>query len=151
MDLNKILAITFGGMRPEEESAVIDLLGACQLPTQDLTPERLRHFLVARKGDRVIGVIGLEICGRDGLLRSLAVAEDFRRQGIAARLVDYIARYAANRDIKRIYLLTKTAEAFFSKQGYRPMSRLKAPAGIQATREFNTLCPETAVCMCREI
>jgi amino-acid N-acetyltransferase len=44
-----------------------------------------------------------------------------------------------------------TAEAFFSGQGYRPMGRLQAPAGIQATREFNALCPETAVCMCREI
>jgi amino-acid N-acetyltransferase len=151
MDLNKILATTFSGMRPEEESAVIDLLSACQLPTQDLTPEMLRHFLVARKGDRVIGVIGLETCGQDGLLRSLAVAEDFRRQGIAARLVNFIARYAASHGIKKIYLLTMTAEAFFSEQGYRPMNRLQAPAGIQATREFHTLCPETAVCMCREI
>jgi amino-acid N-acetyltransferase len=88
MDLNKILAITFSGMRSGEESAVIDLLSACQLPTQDLTPGMLRHFLVARQGDRVIGVIGLEICGQDGLLRSLAVAQDFRRQGIAARLVE---------------------------------------------------------------
>lgn len=149
MDLNKILAVTFSGMRPEEESAVKDLIRTCHLTTQDLTPEMLRHFIVARKGDRVIGVIGLEFCGQDALLRSLAVAEDFRRQGIAARLTTFISRYAVSHGIGTIYLLTMTAKAFFAKQGYRETDRSQAPAGIQATREFKDLCPDTAVCMCR--
>jgi len=149
MDMNKILSVTFSGMRTEEESAVKDLIRACQLPTRDLTPEMLRHFLVARKGDRVIGVIGLELCGQAALLRSLAVAEDFRRQGVAARLTTFIARYAVSHGIGTIYLLTTTAKDFFAKQGYRETDRRRAPVSIRATREFKDLCPDTAVCMCR--
>jgi amino-acid N-acetyltransferase len=151
MDLNKILSITFSGMRPEEGPAVIELINACQLPTLDLTPEILSHFIVARKGDRVIGVIGLELCGQHALLRSLAVAEDFRRQGIAARLTAFIARYAVSYGIGTIYLLTMTAKAFFAKQGYLETDRSQAPGGIRATQEFKNLCPDTAVCMCREL
>jgi len=151
MDLNKILSVTFSGLRSEEESAVKDLIDACQLPTQDLAGEMLRHFLVARKGDRVVGVIGLEICGQHALLRSLAVAEDFRCQGIAARLTTFIARYAVSHGIQKIYLLTMTAKDFFAKQGYVELDRSQAPADIQATREFKDLCPDTAVCMYRAL
>jgi amino-acid N-acetyltransferase len=151
MDLNRILAVTFSGLRPEEESAVKDLIDACQLSTQDLTSEMLRNFIVARKGDRVVGVIGLEICGQHALLRSLAVAENFRRQGIAARLTNFIARYAVSHGIQKIYLLTMTAKDFFAKQGYLESDRSQAPAGIQDTREFKDLCPDIAVCMVREL
>jgi amino-acid N-acetyltransferase len=151
MDLNKILSVTFSGVRPEEELAVKELIDACQLTTEDLSVEMMRNFLVARKGDRVVGVIGLEICGQHALLRSLAVAENFRCQGIAARLTNFIARYAVSHGIQKIYLLTVTAKDFFAKQGYLELDRSQAPAGIQATREFKDLCPDTAVCMCREL
>lgn len=152
MDLDKILSITFSGVRPEEESAVKDLIGSCQLPTQDLTSDMLRNFLVARKGERVIGVIGLEICGQhDALLRSLAVTEEFRHQGIAGRLTDFIARYAASNGIRNIYLLTMSARDFFAKQGFLEMARNQLPPDIQATREFKELCPDTAVCMFRSL
>jgi amino-acid N-acetyltransferase len=151
MDLNKILAVTFSGLRPEEELAVKELIDACQLTTEDLSVEMMRNFLVARKGDRVVGVIGLEICGQHALLRTLAVAENFRCQGIAARLANFIARYAVSHGIQKIYLLTVTAKDFFAKQGYLELDRSQAPAGIQATREFKDLCPDTAVCMCREL
>ena len=151
MDLNNILAVTFSGMRPEEESAAKDLIHACQLPTHDLTAEMLRNFIVARKGDRVIGVIGLELYGQDCLLRSLAVDEDFRQQGIAARLTAFIARYAASHGVGTIYLLTMTAKAFFAKQGYQETDRSQAPPDIRTTREFQELCPDTATCMYRKL
>lgn len=152
MDLNKILAVTFSGVRSDEEPAVKELLAASQLPTEDLTTEILRHFLVARKGDRVVGVIGLEICSpQDALLRSLAVADDFRHQGIAGRLTDFIASYAISNGIQKIYLLTIGARDFFARQGYREMERAHAPSAIQNTREFRELCPDTAVCMYREL
>ena len=151
MDVEKILAITFSGMRPEEAPAAKKLLTACRLPREDLTEDMLRNFLVARKGERLIGVIGLEICGPDALLRSLAVDEAFRRQGIAARLTEFIARYATGLGIKDIYLLTTTAEAFFAAHGYRSIDRSLVPESILAAREFSELCPATAVCMYRKV
>jgi amino-acid N-acetyltransferase len=81
----------------------------------------------------------------------IAQVENFRCQGIAARLTNFIARYAVSHGIQKIYLLTMTAKDFFAKQGYLELDRSQAPAGIQATREFKDLCPDTAVCMCREL
>ncbi len=150
MDLNKVLAVTFSGMRPEEEPDVMELLKACGLTTEDLTKEKLRDFILARKGEQVVGVIGLEVAGEDVLLRSLAVAEPFRNQDIGSRLVHSIERYATQHGARKIYLLTMKAKDFFSKQGYQQTERGAAPQGIQGTQEFKQLCPDTAVCMCKQ-
>ncbi len=43
MDLDKILAVTFSGVRPGEEDAVSAMIAACDLHTEDLSVEKLRH------------------------------------------------------------------------------------------------------------
>ena len=149
--LNGILAITLSGVRPGEDIDVKMLLAECDLHTADLTDEMMRDFLVARKGDQIVGVIGLEVVGTDALLRSLAVAEKFRRQGVAGMLMEAIQRYARSQRLTMLYLLTLTAEAFFTRQGFEHAARDAAPAGIRATREFESLCPDTAVCMRKRI
>ena len=151
MDLDTILAVTFSGVRPEEENAVLALLEGCGLQTGDLSSEKLRHFVVARKGDAVVGAIGLEVFSPHALLRSLAVAEDFRGQGIATRLIDAIERHARNVGVNAIYLLTLTAAGLFEKCAYRQVSRESAPDYLQATDEFKTLCPDSATCLHKTI
>jgi amino-acid N-acetyltransferase len=144
-----ILPITLSGIRAGEDLDAKALLSECDLHTADITDEMLRDFLVARKGDRIVGVIGLEMAGRDALLRSLAVTEKFRSQGVGAMLVEAIQRYARCRRLTMLYLLTLTAEGFFTRQGFARTARDEAPGGIRATREFQSLCPVTAVCMCK--
>ena len=151
MDLEKILAVTFSGVRPEEEDTVLALVADCDLHTGDLSPEKLRHFVVARKGDTVIGAIGLEIFPPHALLRSLAVAEDFRGQGVATRLIDAIERHARNVGVNAIYLLTLSAAGLFDKCAYRQANRASVPEDIQATEEFRTVCPESATCLHKTI
>jgi amino-acid N-acetyltransferase len=148
---NDILVITLSGVRPGEDLDVKALLAECDLHSADITDEMLRDFLVARKGDRIVGVIGLEVVGTDALLRSLAVAETFRSQGVATMLVEAVQRYARSQRLTMLYLLTLTAERFFTRQGFEHTARDGAPAGIRATREFQSLCPETAVCMRKRI
>ena len=147
MDLDKILAVTFSGVRPGEESAVMALLQEGDLHIGDLSREKLRHFLVARKGDAVIGVVGLEVFPPHGLLRSLAVVEAYRGQGIARRLIGAIERHARNVGVRSIYLLTLTAAGLFEKCAYRPVRRESAPEDLQATEEFKTICPDSAICL----
>lgn len=151
MDIDKILVVTFSGVRPAEEEAVKTLIAACDLHTDDLSIEKLRHFVVARKGDAIIGVVGLELFPPHALLRSLAVAEAYRGQGIAAQLVEAAERYARSVGVESLYLLTLTAENLFRKCGYIELRRASAPDAIQATGEFNSLCPESAVCMHKHI
>ena len=151
MDLDQILAVTLSGVRPEEEAAVQALLLSCDLPVSDLTSEKLRHFLVARKGDLVVGTVGLELFPPHGLLRSLAVDEAHRGQGIADKLLVAVERYARMMGVTTLVLLTLTAEEFFNRREFVKTSRSEAPAQLAGTEEFKNLCPETAVCMRKQI
>ena len=99
----------------------------------------------------MVGVVGLEILGHSALLRSLAVEADYRNRKIASSLVGKLEDYAKTLQVDTLYLLTMTAEGFFTKLGYRRTDRNSAPAGIQETTEFRNLCPVSAVCMVKQI
>jgi amino-acid N-acetyltransferase len=147
IDLESILKVTVSGLRGGEQSEVTALITACGLPVEDLTPQKLRHFVIARKGDRPIGTAGIEMTGRQSMLRSVAVSEAYRGRGIAAKLVTAAERYALSLGIDTLYLLTMTADDFFAGQGFVKIDRRDAPAAIRSTPEFKCLCAETAVCM----
>jgi amino-acid N-acetyltransferase len=151
VDLDQILAITLSGYRSGERQQIIDLLSRCGLHTEDITRERLRDFILARRGDEIVGVIGLEVAGSDGLLRSLAVREAYRKRGVAEKLIAALERYAMTRGVRVLYLLTLTADKTFEARGYRRTERSSAPESMQATREFRRFCPETAVCLRKRI
>ncbi|MDJ0723092.1 MAG: arsenic resistance N-acetyltransferase ArsN2 [Desulfobacterales bacterium] len=151
MDLENILSVTVSGMRPGEEDAVKKVLDVSGLHTSDLTPEKLRHFIVARKGEDIVGVVGVELFQPHALLRSLAVVTTHRGQGIGAQLIVSVERYARMMGATTLYLLTTTAAPFFNHREFRETSRADAPAPLQSTEEFKALCPATAVCMCKQI
>ncbi|MDJ0888682.1 MAG: arsenic resistance N-acetyltransferase ArsN2 [Desulfobacterales bacterium] len=151
MDLDNILSVTVSGLRPGEEDAVESLLSACGLQTSDLTPEKLSHFIVARRGDEVVGTIGLELFQPHALLRSLAVGPAHRGKGIGDRLAESIERYARMMGVTTLYLLTMSAAPFFNRRDYQEVRRADAPATLRATEEFKILCPASAVCMCKQI
>ena len=127
------------------------LLAACQLPYLDLTPQHLEHFLSCKTDHGIAGVVGLEIDGEVALLRSLAVAPGFRGQGMGNQLVKEIEAYAGARGVREVYLLTTTAADYFAGCSYRKIERSKTPAEIQATEQFASICPDSAVCMCKVI
>jgi amino-acid N-acetyltransferase len=69
----------------QDLAAVLALLEANQLPTVGVR-EHFQHFLVAYDGTTLVGSAGLEIYGRAGLLRSVAVAAPYRSQGLGRQL-----------------------------------------------------------------
>ena len=127
------------------------LLKDCNLHHEDITTTQLKHFVLGWDGPKLAAVVGLEIKSRSALLRSLAVDADYRNRGIATRLVGKIEDYAKSMEVDSLYLLTLTAEGFFKKCDYRPIARDSAPAEIQETTEFRSLCPASAVCMVRHL
>ena len=127
------------------------LLKSCHLPYADLTPQHLEHFLAYKEDRSIVGVVGLEVNGESVLLRSLAVHPDYRGQGIGNRLVEKIEAYAVEMGVKALYLLTTTAAEYFAGRDYQKIERGEAPQEIQATQEFASICPDSAVCMCKEI
>ena len=127
------------------------LLKDCNLHHEDITTAQLKHFVLGWDGPKLVAMVGLEIKSRSALLRSLAVDADYRNRGIATRLVGQIEDYVRSMGLGSLYLLTLTAEDFFKKCGYGPIARDSAPAGIQETTEFRSLCPASAVCMVRHL
>lgn len=137
--------------RDADLPAIRALLAQCRLPSADVTAAHLEHFLVVRERAAVIGVAGLEIYGRDGLLRSVAVDPARRKRGIGEALAGAIEGLAVAAGVKALYLLTTTAADFFARRGYTRVERSAVPAGVQASTEFSTLCPASATCMTRNL
>lgn len=66
-------------------NAVIELLRGLGLPVEDLSAARVA--LIAEKDKIIQGVIGLDVYGDIGLLRSLLVSSDVHGAGIGPALV----------------------------------------------------------------
>lgn len=63
------------------------LLQDAGLPTPDLTPAHMEHFFILGFDGAAIGLVGLELYGRDALLRSLVVASQRRKCGLGSILL----------------------------------------------------------------
>jgi amino-acid N-acetyltransferase len=137
--------------RREDFPAVLALLESSGLPVADLSPAHLESFLVILESETPVGCAGLEWYPPSALLRSLAVKEAKRGQGLGARLLSEIEEKARTAGIESIYLLTTTAEVFFSQHGYRRVDRDSAPADLQSSQEFLSQCPSSAVCMVKSL
>jgi amino-acid N-acetyltransferase len=126
--------------------AIRALLEQDALPASDLGSSR-PQFLVACVGAERVGAAALEPHGAAALLRSLVVAPSWRGRGLGRQLVKALERQARAAGIGELVLLTQTAAAFFAQLGYGVIDRAQAPAAVQHSSEFRTLCPASAVCM----
>jgi amino-acid N-acetyltransferase len=136
--------------RPPEES-VRRLLRASQLDCSDLTAEHLRHFFGLGTKEEPEGIVGLELFGNTGLLRSLAVVSSRQRAGLGSTLVAHAEQYARNHGVTSLYLLTVTAEDFFIHRGYQRCRREDAPSAIKETKEFSEICPASSAFMVKHL
>lgn len=127
------------------------LLADVGLPANDLAAQRFEHFFGCGEPENPKGIVGLELHGEAGLLRSLAVDVAARGRGCAKALVAQAERDAREHGVRRLFLLTTTAADFFARLGYKEIGREHAPAAIRATREFSALCPSSSTLMVKEI
>ncbi len=128
-------------------AAVKRLLSEAELPAADLTEAHLAHFLARGPSDKPDGVVGLELYPPVALLRSLAVAPTSRGEGVGSALLADAERYARERKVTDVYLLTTTAEKFFASRGYRKIDRDGAPEAIRNTQEYSALCSTSSALM----
>ncbi len=134
----------------DDLEAIRALLEQDALPASDLGSSR-PQFLVACAGAERVGAGALEPHGAAALLRSLVVAPAWRGRGLGRQLVKALERQARAAGIGELVLLTQTAEAFFAQLGYGVIDRAQAPAAVQESSEFRTLCPASAVCMSKTL
>jgi amino-acid N-acetyltransferase len=97
------------------------LLKAEWLPPMQIT-EFLETFWVIEQAGQVVGCIGLEVYGEEGVLRSVVVASALRGTRQGERLTEKVIAEARQRGVKRLYLFTMSAAAFFPRFGFRAIA-----------------------------
>jgi amino-acid N-acetyltransferase len=140
--------VEFAAATPALVPRIARLLGDAGLPAEDLGAAGNADFEVALDGEgRIVGVAGLEVCGEDALLRSVAVVPDWRGRGLGERLVARREAAARNAGVRMLYLLTLAATDFFRRCGYADQPRDLVPAAIAGHAQFQGLCPASAQCL----
>lgn len=133
---------------PSDLPAVLGLVAQCGLLERGVA-EAMAAMVVATAGEAVVGCAAVEHCGGSGLLRSVAVAPDYRSKGLGRALVEAALERAAAAQLAPIFLLTTSAAAFFARLGFEPAERPSAPLAIAESWEFRAGCPATATFMVR--
>jgi N-acetylglutamate synthase-like GNAT family acetyltransferase len=128
--------------RPSCPKATALLKGAGS-PTSELTPAHMEHFCILGFNDASIGLVGLELYGRDALLRCLVVALQWQKSGLG--------EHARALGVVSLYLLTTETSAFFSCHGFSDMQRMLAIELIRATREFADIWPTNSAFMLKQL
>lgn len=142
--------LEFAFAKAADAAPVEALLAECGLPHEDVS-DQIFNFVLAKRDGQTIGVVGLEVVGDVGLLRSLAVAEPHRRFGIGKKLCALMEAYASLMGLKALYLTTVSAEGYFQRLGYRIVERGEVPQSLESTKEFSVYCRAEALCMVKEI
>jgi amino-acid N-acetyltransferase len=92
--------------------------------------ECVRDYWVCEKEREVVGCAALHVNWEDlAEVRSLAVDEAYRNQGIGPRLLKRCIREAKQLGIAKVFALTYVP-AFFEKHGFRPSSKDELPRKI---------------------
>ena len=133
---------------PEGAPAIERLLTKSQLPLAGVA-ESLPGFVVAESDGTIVGTAALEVCCDNALLRSVAVAPEWRSRGLGRALVTRVIADAEARGLRALYLLTTTADRYFPSFGFHEIKRDQVPADVQGAEEFRGACPASAVVMCR--
>ncbi len=141
--------ITYVFADKSDIETIAQLLKKNDLPFSDIYESQI-DFIIAKNDYQIIGCIGLEKYGTEGLLRSFAVDVNFRKKGYGRELYNRLLAYGVQNEVKTLHLLTTTAKEYFINAGFSIQNRGNAPEIIQNSAEFKSLCPSSSVYMVLE-
>lgn len=142
-EINKIEIDEFGKLNM--------LLNSAELPLVDINDQTEHFYKIDDTAGNIAGAIGLEVYGNYGLLRSLVVEKEYRGKGIARKLVQKVIDQAQILGLKKVILLTTTADIYFEKLQFERIHRNDVPQEIMQSKEFKSICPVSAIVMQKSI
>lgn len=125
-------------------------LASAGLPVIDLR-EPGRLFFRFDDATGPVGFAGIEGVGDDRLLRSVVIIGERRGVGLGSAVAVTLEAAAAKIGAVTLHLLTTDAAPFFARHGYKIRERSAAPDAIRASREFTSLCPDSATYMAKVV
>ncbi len=123
------------------------LMLAEALPVETILSAPVQFYEIATASGARIGWGGLEIYGEHAVVRSVVIKAVLRKTGAGRLLIKALIDVARSLGLKKLWLLTISAEVFFEKMGFKHALRTDAPKEIQACEEFTWAHNETAHCM----
>jgi L-amino acid N-acyltransferase YncA len=138
--------LTFRQAAATDWDLVSALLTEAELPLAGVR-EHMDGFLLAFRGGVLAATAALERYGETALLRSVAAARAERGTGVGQEIVRQVLDQAYAQDIKRVVLLTTTAERFFPRFGFVRVERDQVPDAVRASVEFRGACPASSAVM----
>lgn len=127
-----------------DREAVEALLQSANLPPDGLDEQFGDPYAVAVSDGRIVGAAGVEVHGGAGLLRSVVVDAAWRGRGLGAALTRERLRWARQRGLDSVYLLTDSAGEWFPRLGFAPVGREQVPDAVRGSLQFASVCPSTA-------
>ncbi|MGD9048680.1 MAG: GNAT family N-acetyltransferase [Anaerolineae bacterium] len=131
--------------RPQDLDTLVDILKANQQyghPEIDGPEAMLRvhecaaaEFLVARAGDKIVGMIRGTYDGSRAIIYLASVHPDHQRQGIGRLLVIEIARRFKERGASSISVIVPGDAGFWKKMNFRQTTRVMQAFPIDAVLE----------------
>jgi len=111
--------------------------------TEENVREQISNFFILEEKRQLVACVSLENYGSDlAEIRSLAVSQEIRGQGLGGRLVEFVLAEARRKRIARVFAVTH-APAFFLRQGFSASSRRDIPEKVE--RDCCT-CPKARSC-----
>lgn len=121
--------------RAEDVPHIEALLLSAQLPTAGLR-DHLDNFFVIEGDGRLLGSAGLEVYGEAALLRSVVVEPAQRAKGLGTLLTQAALDEARRCGIRRLYLFTMWAAAFFARFGFRPVPLADFEVSLRRSSQY---------------
>lgn len=124
---------------------VKELLQASGLSTVRIE-KQLTDFIVAEEQGKFFGILGAVYDGNKSLLRSFAVCEEKRNDGIGSALIKAMFSIMKAKKIIEVFLLTETAAAYFIKLGFLEIKREDIPQILLKESGLDLACPCSSRC-----
>lgn len=119
---------------------MLQLLEKANLNTEGLA-ENLDNFLVVedvrQSEPYVVGMVGLEIYGDLGILRSLVLRSESWNSKVGVELLSLIIGYGWKKGLREIYLMTQISQDFFEYWGFVEVTWDDLPEHLRQSSQFH--------------
>ena len=111
---NMSMTIQYRLVDENDIPSIVELLKSSNLPTEDIGTSKIDFIAASSPEVMIIGCIGVEKFGSDGLLRSFVVEANYRDKKIGSQLLNRLIAVCNQSGINTLHLLTTTAEKYFA-------------------------------------